>query len=44
MTAVALSRHPDDASWNSEFQQQFLMTFVAQPKSSPLSVTLDQLP
>jgi hypothetical protein len=38
---VAIPNDANDASWNSEFQQQFLMTFVAQPNSSPLSATQD---
>jgi hypothetical protein len=38
---VAIPNDANDASWNSEFQQQFLMTFVAQPNSSPLSAAQD---
>ena len=38
---LAIPNDATDASWNSEFQQQFLMTFVAQPNSSPLSAAQD---
>ena len=38
---LAIPDDETDASWNSEFQQQFLMTFIAQPNSSPLSAAQD---
>lgn len=38
---LAIPNDATDRSWNSEFQQQFLMTFVARPNSSPLSAAQD---
>jgi hypothetical protein len=38
---VAIPNDANDTSWNSEFQQQFLTTFVAHPDSSPLSAAQD---
>jgi hypothetical protein len=38
---VAIPNDANDTSWNSEFQQQFLMTFLAQPNSSTLSAAQD---
>jgi len=38
---LAIPNDASDTSWNSEFQQQFLMTFVAQPNSSSLGAAQD---